>query len=123
MAGFSTLARLLTFGKAGGPKRPDGIVTPGPVNILGSRTRPPGTPSEGTAIPRADLAGKQVADTKPPDAAANESAAVAAARLAAQRTRRRMAVAGTGKAGTPLVAAQKLITGGGAPRSLIGYTR
>lgn len=125
MAGFNTLAKILTFGKAGN-KRPDGVVAPGPVGTgdpLGRtrRTRPPGAPADGTAIGRSDLAATQVAATNPPSAAAAESANTAAALAAAQRTRRRAAMAGSGLVGGVASPSQAGITTGGTPRRLLGY--
>lgn len=117
MAGFNTLARLLTFGHAVKPPRPDGVIAPPPA---GTRRRPVGAPIVGTATTRDKLAGEQVKATNPPDAVAGESAAVAAARLAAARTRRR-ATAGTLFPGGKPSPSQAGVSAGGNTARLLGY--
>lgn len=122
MAAFSTLARLLTFGKAGKKAAPTPSTTIGaPGATTGGRRRPAGAPIIGQAVNREDLAATQVGATKPPDAGAAESAAVAAARLAAARTRRRAIGGNAGKVGGTRSASQANVTAGGAPKSLLGY--
>lgn len=84
-------------------------------------TRDPNQPMQ-TAAGNARKAADKVAATKPVDAVKAESANVSSALQAAAKTRRRAAAGAAGKVSTGAAsAAQRAISGSGAPRSLVGY--